>query len=109
MAGGDRVGMITMKESSSSKGGDHNDVGSCADLVVHEFFHFVHLLAHVDELELVDGHSFLVLDVLLEHAHRVLLLVSARQLSVSDSSDLEGRHPNITLLFLSSRNPCSLT
>ena len=33
-----------------------------------------------------------MLDVLLQHADRVLLLVSARQLAVCDCSDLEGRH-----------------
>jgi len=64
--------------SSASEGGHHDDVGACADLVVEQFLHFVHLLPHVDELELVDRHALLVLDVLLQHSHRVVLLVRAR-------------------------------
>ena len=72
--------------SASTEGGDHNDVGTSTDFIVHEFFHLVHLLSHVDKFELIDGHSFLVFDVFLEHAYRVLFFVGASQFTVGDCS-----------------------
>lgn len=81
-------------ESASSEGGDHDDVGAGADFVVCEFFHFVHLLSHVDEFKLIDGHSFFVFDVFFEHADSVFILIGAGHFSVGDSSDLKGGHVN---------------
>jgi hypothetical protein len=89
-------------QSAAPEGGHHDDIGAGADLIVHKFLHLVHLLAHVDELELIDRHALLMLDVLLQHTHSVLLLVRARQLAICNRSDLQSWHLYIT--NISSKN-----
>ena len=81
--------------SSSSEWRHHDNIRPSTDLVVLQFLHLIHLLTHVDQLELINRHPLLMLDILLQHPHSVLLLVCARQLPICDSSDLQCWHYDI--------------
>lgn len=84
--------------SAASERGDHDDKSTRSDFVVFEFLGLFHLLAGDDELELFFGHSFLILDGVLEHGDCVVALVVDTEFPVGDCFNLEVWH------FITSNN-----